>query len=103
MADMGPKPGINITVKNPPAETYYLDLMIEGDYDGNLYQNLRNQDPCDEKLLVMLRANREPGWHLGIVDGTNMPMSGQLLGSADGDIMIHKFGYVGVPDRKSVV
>lgn len=103
MADMGPKPGINITMKNPPAETYYLDLMIEGDYDGKLYQNLRNQDPCDEKLLEILRANREAGWHLGIVDGTNMPMTGQLLGSADGDIMIHKFGYMGVPDRFRVI
>lgn len=103
MADMGPKPEINITVKNPPEEIYYLDLMIEGEYHDNLYQNLKNQDPYDEKLLEMLRTNRESGWHLGIVDGTNMPMSGNLQGRTDENIMVHRFGYVGVPDRFRVI
>lgn len=102
-ADMGPKPGINITVKNPPAETYYLDLMIEGDDQANLYQNLRNQGPCDEKLLELLRTSRETGWHLGIVDGTNMPMSGKPQGRADENKMIHEFGYMGVPDRFRII
>lgn len=102
-ADMGPKPGINITVKNPPGETYYLDLMIEGEYHEDLYQNLRNQDPSDEKMLELLRSNREPGWHLGIVDGTNMPMSGKLLGRSDENKMIHGFGYMGVPDRFRII
>lgn len=102
-ADMGPKPGINITVKNPPEETYYLDLMIEGEYHENLYQNLRNQDPCDEEMLEILRSNREAGWHLGIVDGTNMPMSGKLQGRAHENTMIHNFGYMGVPDRFRII
>lgn len=103
-ADMGPKPEINITVKNPPDEEYYLDLLIEGDADGNYYPNIKNGSAVyNDELLDLLRKNRETGWHLGITDGTGTPMSGKLTGVQDDSKMVHHFGYIGVPDQFKII
>lgn len=103
-ADMGPKPEINITIKNPPLEDYYLDLLIEGSVDDNYYNNLRNgQEIYEESLVDLLRKSRLDGWHLGIVDGTGIPMSGKLIGVQKNGKIIHHFGYVGVPDAFKVI
>lgn len=81
MADVGPKPEINIAVVNFPEEEYYLDLLIVGEASEHLYQNLnRSLDEIDPVLIELLKQNRETGWHLGITDGTNIPMSGKLTG-----------------------
>lgn len=103
-ADMGPKPELNITVVNVPEEEYYLDLLIEGNASDHLYQNLNNSpDEIDTALIELLKQNREDGWHLGITDGTNIPMSGKLIGEKKGGKMFHHFGYVGVPNSFKVI
>lgn len=104
MADMGPKPELNIAVENFPAEEYYLDLLIEGDAGDHLYGNIKNtSDEIDPVLIELLKQNRETGWHLGITDGTNIPMSGKLTGEEKDGKMYHRFGYVGVPNSFKVI
>lgn len=104
MADMGPKPELNITVINFPAEEYYLDLLIEGGATDHLYQNLNNSlDEIDPVLIELLKQNRENGWHLGITDGTNIPMSGNLIGEEKDGKIFHHFGYVGVPNSFKII
>lgn len=104
MADVGPKPEINIAVLNFPEEEYYLDLLIVGEASEHLYQNLnRSLDEIDPVLIELLKQNRETGWHLGITDGTNIPMSGKLTGEENDEKMFHRFGYVGVPNSFKVI
>lgn len=65
MADMGPKPEINISVVNFPEEEYYLDLLIEGDASDYLYNNLRTASyEIDPVLIELLRKNREAWWQI---------------------------------------
>ena len=36
LADSGPKPLLTVRVENAPEEGYYLDLLAEGDYTGDM-------------------------------------------------------------------
>lgn len=94
-ADMGPKPSITIIVKNPPAESYYLDLLIpkHGTYD-NLGESRAN---LDQTMLELLKSEEISGWFPALTDGTQMPLWAKLTGTQSGDTMVHAFNYVGVP------
>ena len=47
LADSGPKPLLTVRVENAPEEGYYLDLVAEGEYEGQM---------C-------IRDSRRPGHH----------------------------------------
>ena len=34
-ADFGPKPSLTVRVKDAPQESYYLDLLAEGNWDAS--------------------------------------------------------------------
>ncbi|MDY3282053.1 hypothetical protein [Dysosmobacter sp.] len=105
-ADMGPKPQLVVRVKNAPAEPYYLDILAEGDYDGDGFDGVRwsyngtEAAALDEALLTALRAAIPEGWHGCVSQGSaGAPMWGDLYPEEwDGDgNPLHTFGYHGVP------
>lgn len=101
-ADVGPKPSIKLIVLNPPEDEYYLDLLI--DYDKkSTYSNIREDDEYDENMISILREYNENGWRPALVTGTKAPLFGKLTGVREGDTMVHKFSYVGTPERFKVI
>jgi len=101
-ADVGPKPSIKLIVLNPPEDEYYLDLLI--DYDKkSTYSNIREDDEYDENMISILREYNEDGWRPALVTGTKAPLFGKLTGVREGDTMVHKFSYVGTPERFKVI
>jgi len=95
-ADMGPKPALGITVSNPPAGLYYLDLLLQGDAVGNKYNSNIHEDAensYDSTMLEVLKNYSEPGWHTGIVQGTGAPMWGNIYSENN----YFHFGYFGLP------
>jgi hypothetical protein len=99
LADMGPKPKIEITVLNPPSEEYYLDLLIQG--DGN-YDNLGGE-AYDPEKLALLASYSEDGWHPALTNGTDAPLWGSLKGTQKDGSMVHTFSYFGVPDDFKII
>lgn len=90
-ADTGPKPAVTITVVNAPAGEYYLDLLITGPGD---YENIDPAD-YDPALIAGLKSWEGEGWYPALVEGTNIPLHGDLTPGEDGT---HYFGYHGLPD-----
>ena len=90
-ADTGPKPAGTITVVNAPAGEYYLDLLITGPGD---YENIDPAD-YDPTLIAGLKSWEGEGWYPALVEGTNIPLHGDLTPGEDGT---HYFGYHGLPD-----
>ena len=90
-ADTGPKPAVTITVVNAPAGEYYLDLLITGPGD---YENIDPAD-YDPTLIAGLKSWEGEGWYPALVEGTNIPLHGDLTPGEDGT---HYFGYHGLPD-----
>ncbi|SMC81879.1 hypothetical protein [Papillibacter cinnamivorans] len=104
LADMGPKPQITVVVRNSPGGEYYLDLLVYGDPDADLYDNLRDsRENYDSEMLALLENYQEGGWYPALTRGTRIPMFGSLTGKADGDEMIHTFSYVGVPEDFKII
>jgi hypothetical protein len=102
-ADFGPKPSITIVVKNPPAEEYYLDLLInenQGNGRSNLNDELNSLDPAKLKLLEEYHVD---GWTPALVQGTSAPLFGKLTGNRQGKDMVHTFSYFGTPDRFKII
>ena len=107
-ADMGPKPQLTVRVKNAPQESYYLDLLAEGDWDGSdSYANLSDEERAalDPAMLTLLLDSIPAGWHACIAEGTDIPMWGDLLPeSADENgNALHSFGYHGLPDAYRII
>lgn len=101
-ADVGPKPSLEITVKNPPESEYYLDLLV--DYSSDyLYDNIRDTEGYSGKRYDVLKGYNADGWRPALVTGTRVPLRGKLTGEKNGDNMVHNFSYVGVPDRFKVI
>ena len=101
-ADMGPKDSLTVYVKNPPKEPYYLDLLAENTGD---YTNIPDEQKgkLNKNMVKMLYSFKEDGWMPALTEGTNAPMWGKLTGDADGDMMVHRFGYVGLPDTYRII
>ena len=93
-ADMGPKPQITIRVINPPAEPYYLDLLIgaeqAGDYDNLSWNGLTG---LDQTLVAGLHSLETDGLSLALLSGTAAPLSGSLIPEDNTFV----FGYHSVP------
>lgn len=114
-ADSGPKPRLTVKVKNAPNELYYLDLLEEGtlNYEpeseyGELqysYSKEELETLFDHDLLMALHAAVPEGWHACTVQGTihAIPMWGEIEGRESGDVRLHSFGYVGVPEEYRII
>lgn len=101
-ADVGPKPSLEIIVINAPSGEYYLDLLI--DYDGDhLYSYIKKETIAFPEMLETLNNYRVDGWRPALVTGTRVPLNGKLVGEKNGDTMLHRFSYVGVPDKFKVI
>lgn len=99
-ADMGPKPQLFITVKNPPQELYYLDLLVQSENIPGVI-NMTEPATLDEEMKQKLYSVE--GWTPMLADGGYL-MFGSLTGDDDGEgNMLHKFSYIGVPDSFRVI
>ena len=100
-ADFGPKPSITIVVKNPPAETYYLDLLIPEEKVNNSLADERDQ--YDPVKFGLLENYRDGEWVPALVHGTQIPLFGKLTGSRQGANIVHTFSYFGTPERFKII
>lgn len=100
-ADVGPKPELTITVRNPPEGLYYLDLLVQGDMRFDNLGDTRSQ--YDAQKLSVLETYTEGGWHPALAHGTNVPMWGRLTGTRQGSVVVHTFGYLGVPEDYRII
>lgn len=100
--DIGPKPSLEIIVKNPPKAEYYLDLLV--DYEGEtLYPNIHEEDKYSEDMYSILKNYNSNGWRPAMVTGTKAPIFGDIIGEKNGENMVHRFSYIGVPDRFKII
>lgn len=101
-ADMGPKDHLTVYIKNPPNELYYLDLLtqVPGEYSNisNNEKALLNQD-----MVTLLHSHENDNWFPALAGGTKIPMRGKLTGKADGNKMVHSFGYHGLPGTYRII
>ena len=85
-ADFVPKPEVNVTVINAPAETIYMDVLIEtepepdGGY-GLTQAELAQYSPV---ILEQLHTLEDDGWTLALASGTSYVLFGSLTPRADG-------------------
>ena len=105
-ADMGPKPSITITVVNPPAEDYYLDLLVQHDPGDFFKSNLSEQELAElpEIVRTTLQAYQDGGFQPALTTGTAVPLFGNLIGErqADGTVL-HHFSYHGTPSTYRIM
>jgi len=101
-ADIGPKDKLTVIVNNPPQEKYYLDLLTQ---DASAYSNLTEEERAalDPQMVELLYSCREEGWLPALVEGTGVPMWGDLVGTPDGVQYRHVFGYVGLPQTCRII
>lgn len=100
-ADFGPKPSITIVVNNPPADEYYLDLLIDERKSGN--SQIEEKDKYDPEKYSLLENYAVDGWVPALVHGTSIPLFGHLTGVRQGQSMVHTFSYFGTPDRFKII
>ena len=101
-ADMGPKSSLEIIVSNPPKGQYYLDLLV--DYNGKtIYKNIINESEYDTDKIKILKEYRYDNWRPALLTGTRYPLHGKLIGTPEGNKMVHNFSYFGVPDRFKII
>ena len=65
-ADMGPKPSIELTVKNAPDEDYYIDLIMPGNFrkKEDLLQEVNEEySGKDAEMMMGLVNNIDDGWY----------------------------------------
>lgn len=101
-ADMGPKPELTVYVENPPQEPYYLDLLVQSP-GGTSNLSEEERAALDENMLKELKVFEDQGWYPALLDGTKIPMWGELTGTPQGENMVHTFGYYGVPDTYRIL
>lgn len=99
-ADMGPKPQITIIVTNAPDETYYLDLLVQGNTNS---KNIHDRQLYVQDKLKLLEEYKADGWHAALAGGTGMPLFGKLTGEAQGSDQVHTFSYFGTPDQFKII
>lgn len=105
-ADMGPKPQITITVVNPPAGAYYLDLLEQHDPGDTVYSNLSDEElaALPEAVRTTLQGYRDGGWQPALTVGTRIPLFGGLTGKAQDDgTVVHTFSYYGTPSEYRII
>lgn len=101
-ADVGPKPSLEVLVKNSPQSEYYLDLLVDYSAD-HLYQNIEESEAENKNMYNTLKNYNEDGWRPALVTGTRVPLNGKLTGIKKAEYTKHYFSYVGVPDRFKII
>ena len=77
--DIGPKPSIEIIVKNPPKVEYYLDLLV--DYEGKAYILIFVRKINIRRICtIYLKISKSDGWRPAMVTGTKVPIFGDIIG-----------------------
>lgn len=99
--DIGPKPSLKIIVKNPPEVEYYLDLLV--DYEVRTFKKTNEESKYSKDMYNILKNYSSDGWRPALVTGTRVPLFGNLTGEKKGENMVHRFSYVGVPDKFKVI
>lgn len=102
-ADFGPKDKLVVHVKNPPNELYYLDLLTQHTHSYNNFHKFGEREALNKDMLQLLYKYEDEGWKPSLVEGTGVPMWGNLVGEKHDDEMIHTFGYVGVPKTYRII
>jgi len=97
-ADMGPKDALTVYLVNPPRQTYYLDLLYENTSGKEVFDNLSPEERAalSPEMLELLCQCGE-GLTAALAEGTRIPTFGTLTGKPDGDRMVHRFSYYGLP------
>lgn len=83
LADFGPKPTLNIIVRNAPEEVYYLDLLIESDSFDEKFE-IGSYIPDMVNNLLSLK---EEGWYPALLCNLYSVMNGSLIGIRDNSWM----------------
>ena len=97
---MGPKPQLIIRVENAPEELYYLDLLEKTSSRPSDFMN----PELDARLLATMQKHIPAGWHGCLSQPiSGAPIFGELTGISDGSVMLHQFGYYGVPDTYKIL
>lgn len=97
-ADTGPKDSLAVYVKNPPSELYYLDLLTQ---ESSPYDNINGN--YNQRMIDLLYSFESEGWLPALAYGTGIPLYGDLIGEKSGNLMVHKFDYVGVPETYRII
>lgn len=105
-ADVGPKDEVTIYLMNPPAGSYYIDLLYINDYESRLYtpNEYRYTAGADGALLhpadeAALRDAAPEGWTFVMLDGTPAPTWARI----DNDAHTIEYSYFGVPDAFRII
>lgn len=101
-ADFGPKDQLTVYVLNPPDELYYLDLLTQ---EYSHYNNIgeEERESLNQEMLQLLYSLEDEGWKPALIEGTGIPMWGDLIGKPYGNYMVHTFSYFGVPDTYRII
>lgn len=95
-ADNGPKPTLKIIVVNPPEDEYYLDLLV--DYEVNNGYTWLHEEEYNKEKIELFKSFRVGNWRPALLTKTGAPMKGKLIGTREGDKVIHEFGYT-LPEK----
>lgn len=99
-ADTGPKDSLIVYVENAPDELYYLDLLTQ---EADSFSNIADINDYNQDMLDLLYSYEDDGWFPAFTEGTGVPITGSLIGSASGSLMVHEFGYIGVPETYRII
>jgi hypothetical protein len=96
-----------VKVANAPEGLYCLDLLEPDMVGADPYDNSRREDedqPLDPALTEALLSAVPEDWHACTLDHTNSaPTWGDLMGEDTGDLRLHTFTYMGVPDIYRII
>lgn len=97
-ADMGPKDALTVYLLNPPQQTYYLDVLYENTSGKEVFDNLSPDERASlsAEMLALLSESGD-GLTAALAEGTRIPTFGNLTGKPDGERMVHRFSYYGLP------
>lgn len=101
-ADVGPKPSLDIIGINMPDEVCYMDLLINDPVD-DAYKNIDNVNEYDVDMINLLLDYESDGWRLAMVNGTTVPLHGDIICDIKNGKCDMNFSYVGVPDQFKII
>ena len=100
LADVGPKPSININAINMPDSMSYMDLLVEvsdaGETDPEFLENEYNQN-----MVMILSSYYSEGWGSAVVNQERIIFDDIRCNVTDGECVKH-FGYM-PPDRFKII
>lgn len=96
LADVGPKPSLEIIVEGMENDKYWLDLLVTVESDHTWFDIT---DKELEEVRKLADYKDEEGFHPALLSGTKVPLFGELKGVKNPDnTYSHKFSYMGTPE-----